>query len=154
MAPQPLNDIVKRAVRFLSSEAASKRVGLGAELADDLPDLVCDGGQIYQVCLNLLMNAVQACDGGGDVTVVTRSDHDTIHLVVRDTGVGIPAELEEQLFTPFTSARKGGIGLGLAIVKRVVAAHGGEIVAHNTESGAEFHVHLPLNADNARRALV
>jgi len=117
------------------------------ELTDSLPDLECDGRQIYQVLLNLIMNSIQACGPGGTVVVATRSVGAGIECSVQDDGCGISTDISESLFTPFVSKRKGGIGLGLAIVKRIVAAHGGTVDGSNVPTGgARFRIWIPCRA--------
>ncbi|MBI5503585.1 MAG: HAMP domain-containing protein [Deltaproteobacteria bacterium] len=155
--PVDLGAVLRRAAHFLASEAQSRGVDIECTTAPDLPDVVCDSRQIYQVCLNLLMNALQACSRGGHVkaatrggriTASTRCDGSTVEIVVRDDGSGIPEELLERLFEPFATKREGGIGLGLAIVRRIVASHGGRVEARNLpERGAEFTVTLPIGIE-------
>ncbi len=143
-APTDVGSIAARAVEFLSTQAAAKRVTLRCENAPALPDTECDGRQIYQVCLNLVLNAIQACRSGDEVVVRTAPAAGGVEIVVSDTGPGIPDEIQEHLFAPFATKREGGIGLGLAIVQRIVTAHRGRIDARNREQGgAEFRVWLP-----------
>lgn len=137
--------LVRRAATMLASEAANR--GVTVDVRDTLtPVLVaCDADQIHQVCLNLLMNALQASSPGGSVHVFVRRHDDRVELEIRDQGRGIPVEIVDRLFEPFTSQRDGGIGLGLAIVRRIVRAHGGDVTARNRDGGgAEFLVSLPL----------
>jgi len=143
-APTDVNALVERTVQFLSSQAESRGVAVVTELADTLPEVECDGRQIYQVLINLVMNALQACDRGDRVTIRTELSDGQIKLTVVDTGPGIPAAILDSLFTPFVSQRVGGIGLGLAVVKRIVMAHRGRIEACNEPGGgARFTVWLP-----------
>lgn len=143
--PADLNAVVERALAMLAPEASSHSVELLSELAPSLPAIVCDANQMQQVCLNLVINAIQACREGGRVDVLTASRDGAVELVVRDDGPGIPGEIRANLFAPFTTRREGGIGLGLAIVKRIVVAHGGSIEAGDgPRGGAEFRVRLPL----------
>lgn len=155
--PVDLGAIVRRAAQFLSPEARARGVAIECTIAADLPEVVCDSRQIYQVCLNLLMNALQACGRGDHVSAVTRSgsitasagiDGSTVEIVVRDDGSGIPEEIIDRLFEPFATKREGGIGLGLAIVHRIVTEHGGRVAARNLPGrGAEFTVTLPIGSE-------
>jgi signal transduction histidine kinase len=115
-----------------------------------------DRGQIHQALLNLSLNARDAIPGGGTLTVATR-DHDgggefagpAVVVAVRDTGVGIPADIQETIFEPFfTTKPKGrGSGMGLAIVSRVVKNHRGAIlVTSRPGEGAEFRVYVPARS--------
>ncbi len=157
--PVDLGAVVRRAAQFLSTEAQSRGVSIECTTVADLPEVVCDSRQIYQVCLNLLMNALQACNRGGHVsastrrgtiTASTRFVGTTVEIVVSDDGTGIPEEVLDKLFEPFATKREGGIGLGLAIVRRIVAAHGGHVGARNLpERGAEFIVTLPIGNEGS-----
>lgn len=135
--------LVRRAVGMLGSEAAGRGVAL--EVHDSGPVLAeCDADQIHQVCLNLVMNALQASSPGGRVDVTVAQRGDAAEMAVRDRGRGIPPAIVSRLFEPFTSERDGGIGLGLAIVRRIVRAHGGDVTARNRGGGgAEFLVTIP-----------
>lgn len=135
--------IATRSVEMLAAEAEGRGVVLRVDAADSVP-IPCDPDQIRQVLLNLVLNALQATPRGGTVAVTVSADGGGAQIVVCDTGVGIPDELRNRLFEPFTSRRDGGIGLGLAIVRRIVRAHGGEVRARNREGGgAAFTVWLP-----------
>ncbi len=142
--PTDVNKVVRKAVKFLKTQASSRQVALRTDLSPRIQPVPCDGRQIYQVCLNLILNAVQACSAGGKVRITTNGLADGVEIVVRDDGSGIAEEVREHLFTPFATSRKGGIGLGLAIVERIISAHHGEISACNRqEGGAQFRVYLP-----------
>jgi len=142
-----LDAIARRAASLLSSEATNRGVTIDVTGAAAPVVAPCDGDQLHQVCLNLILNALQASPRGSAVVVATERRGETAALIVQDRGVGLPADLVEHLFEPFTSQRDGGIGLGLAIVRRIVRAHGGDVAARNREGGgAEFVVTLPLGA--------
>ena len=115
----------------------------------DLPPMTCYAGQLGQLLLNLLANAVQAVDPKrGRIRVSARRDGDMVRITVSDNGPGIPAEHLEHIFDPFFTTRPvgEGMGLGLSICYGIVRRHGGEISAASTPGkGATFTVRLPLN---------
>jgi len=146
--PVSINTIIERAIGFLSTEAASRKISLSADLAPSLPELRCDPDQIFQVLLNLAMNALQVGPQGSSITIASCLLDDGLEIAVSDDGPGIPAELASTLFTPFVSQREGGLGLGLAIVKRIVEAHAGSVRGENLDTGgACFTVRLPLHPE-------
>lgn len=113
--------------------------------------------EIKQVVLNLLTNALDSVEEGGQVEVeLAEPEAGQVELIFRDDGCGIEAELIEQIFEPFFTRRRvgQGTGLGLSITHRIVADHGGEITAESPGPGlgATFRVRLPLRPDEAARA--
>jgi len=103
---------------------------------------------IEQAVLNLILNAVDAIEGGGTIAIeydrpVETSDGKQFNLIVRDNGPGIPPKILDRIFNPFFTTKETGTGLGLAIVHRVVEAHDGNIVVTNVEGGgAKFEIRI------------
>jgi nitrogen fixation/metabolism regulation signal transduction histidine kinase len=146
-----LNDIVRSALSLYHGA-----VKLDITLADDLPALDGDKGQLTQVLLNLVENARDAIGSreDGRIVVATRRGdaNDRAMLVVEDNGPGVPAELKDKVFAPYftTKHSKGGTGLGLAIVHRIVSDHGGRItITDAAAGGARFSIELPLRSGAA-----
>jgi len=114
----------------------------------ELPQLRCYPQQLNQVFMNLLVNAAQAIDTQGVVTVRTRHEGDLIYVAISDTGSGIQQEVKEHIFKPFFTTKESGkgTGLGLSISNEIVRNHGGEIrVSSEPGKGSTFTVILPLN---------
>lgn len=128
------------------SRPQADRNGVRVELrAGELPPLAGDRGQLRQVFLNLVLNALQAMPGGGSLTVTTESVDGQARLRFADTGQGIAPENLERIFNPFFTTRREGTGLGLAITQRIVQGHGGRIeVQSRAGEGTTFTVILPL----------
>ena len=107
--------------------------------------VLCDFEVIYQVALNLLVNAVEALGEGGTIEVeILDANGDYGGFAVRDDGSGVPAALRDKIFQPFVTARGGGVGLGLTFVKRVIHEHQGRIFLEpGSNGGACFRVELP-----------
>jgi signal transduction histidine kinase len=147
LAPTALASVLGRAIGFLARQARERRVEVRAELDARLPSVECDAEQIYQVALNLILNAVQVVPAGGHVVVRTlAAERGRLGFEVADDGPGIPPELRDRIFTPFVSTRPGGTGLGLAVVDRIVRAHGGTVkVESEVGRGATFRVELPAS---------
>ena len=113
----------------------------------DLPTLLLDPDQIRRALINLLDNAVDAVGQEGIITLSTRYDPflKMVTLEVADNGCGIPGEIRERIFEPYTSSKRGGTGLGLAIVKTIVADHNGYIrVKENAPQGTRFVLEFPI----------
>ena len=139
-----LAELAQQGVAMLRSQAAKKAITLVCE-AEQNAVTACDQEQIMQVLLNLLLNAIQVLQAGGQVIVSVRRLAAEIEISVADDGPGIPLEQRAHIFDPFFSKRSGGIGLGLAVVRQIIAVHHGEIsVGESAMHGAEFRVLLPI----------
>ncbi|MEZ5354854.1 MAG: HAMP domain-containing sensor histidine kinase [Bryobacteraceae bacterium] len=133
-------------VAGLLSRGDGGRLRVSVDLQSPSAPVAGDPAQIYQMVLNLAVNARDAMPEGGRLHLAVRTGRPTVELVVADDGPGIPAELLGRIFEPFFSANPSGrgTGLGLAIVHRVVTSHGGAIdVASRPGAGAVFTIRLP-----------
>lgn len=146
-----LNRLVKTTVSLVDHKLKLANIALDLQLAEALPSVHCDGGQIQQVVLNLVLNAAESMQshGSGTVTVKTwpGEDGNTVKLSVSDTGDGIPAEVLPRIFDPFFTTKTDGkgVGLGLAVSYGIVQAHGGDIEAKSlVGEGTVFTLTLPL----------
>lgn len=137
-----VSSLVQTTIKRLSPQARDKRIALRSNLPADLPLLLVDEDRITQVLVNLVANAIQYTPEGGDVTISAGRQADEIHISVTDTGIGIPAEHIDNLFTRFYRVDKsrsrnagGGSGIGLTIARHLVEAHGGRIWAESNGDG-------------------
>jgi two-component system NtrC family sensor kinase len=146
-APVNLNRIIEDALYFLESRCAKAGIEMEKELAHDLPEIAADPGQIYQILVNLVVNAIQAMPEGGHLSVRTDTSNGGIVLVVRDTGVGMEEDVLKKIFVPFFTTKDvdEGTGLGLSVVHGIVKSHGGTISADSKiGQGSRFTVFLPV----------
>ncbi|MEJ2722419.1 MAG: ATP-binding protein [bacterium] len=129
-----LSDISKRVVNLLSEEAGKK--GIGLEMTDDATNDVCtaDPNQLTQVLLNIVLNAIQACDEGNRIEVKLTNEGGSgaagtgyTRVEISDNGPGVPDEIRDSLFEPFVTTKTYGTGLGLAISQQIVDEHRGTI---------------------------
>jgi PAS domain S-box-containing protein len=135
--------VVSAAARLVEPTARASGVTLAVDAPADGLRVRADEASLQHAVINLLLNAVQACQRGGTVTVGTRGG-DPIRVRVGDDGCGIRPEHLKQIFEPFCSMRKGGTGLGLFLSLNFVRACGGDITVSSTVgSGSTFEVTLP-----------
>jgi PAS domain S-box-containing protein len=147
-----LVEVVQEALGTIAGLAESRRIRVVADLSPGVGVVNVDPDRIQQVVWNLVANAVKFTPNGGEVFVSLRREEDTVEIEVRDTGVGIPADLLPHVFERFRQGeagpgrRHGGLGLGLAIARDLVELHGGTILADSAGEGqgASFTVRLPL----------
>jgi len=145
LEPVFLNRLVERVARFMEPELELKSVELRKNLDPDLPEVRIDQEQVYQVLLNMIINAIQAMPDGGTVTLATRlMPNGDIELEVADTGMGIPPDKLGQIYTPFYTDKHRGSGLGLAIAKNIIDKHNGRIEVSSSEGkGTRFIIIFP-----------
>lgn len=157
LGPGHLHALVEQAQNLVHHHMELGAVELVADLglADD--EVVCDGEQIVQTLLALMINAVEAMPGGGTLTVSTRLDPDDdryVTLRVSDTGQGIPREVQDRIFDPFFSTKNEtkGVGLGLAVVSGIVRRHEGTIQVDSIPgAGTTFTIRLPRHPEESHR---
>lgn len=147
LKPRNPNSIIQGLYPLLYASAVLEGKEILLELADNLPDIMIDANEIRQLVLNLTQNAKEAMSDGGKVFISTRLESDTLILMVKDTGSGIPPEIYEKLGTPFLTTKETGTGLGLAVCYRIVQRHNAKIEVETSSSGTtfsiKFHVQKP-----------
>jgi signal transduction histidine kinase len=142
-----LGSVVNEVVRALNYDLEEKKIQL--EVKGDQLSIQADEQLLRQALFNLLLNAVQAANGSGQIQVVAqRRSLSEGQLEVRDNGPGVPADRRSEIFKPYFTTQKTGTGLGLAVVQQIVLAHGWEIEClPNEPQGAVFRItHLKLAA--------
>jgi len=139
-------------VAVLSSKAKAKSAMVKIDIADNLPMVRTFGGELNQVWSNLVENALDAIQQGGEVVVSARCENNNVVVRVVDNGPGIPPDIETKIFDPFftTKAVGEGTGLGLDISRRIVRTHDGAIEVDSRPGRTEFRVILPAVLPGAR----
>jgi len=149
VSAEDANELVEGIVRILETEAKEKDVAIHLRLAPGLLKVFIDKEQIKQVTMNVILNAIQAIEGEGEVEVSTRmfskdSSERFLQIEVRDTGVGIEEGDLENIFNPFFTTKKDGNGLGLSISHQIIQEHGGYMVADSKPGpGTAILINLP-----------
>ncbi|HYB32712.1 MAG TPA: ATP-binding protein [Steroidobacteraceae bacterium] len=146
--PASINSLVTEIIDLAESDARLHGVRLSLQLADNLPQVLVDAGQIQHVVLNFVRNSLEALaahPGTGRIEISTSMTvGGDVELLVTDNGPGLTAEAVQRLFDPFFSTKESGTGMGLAISNTIARLHGGS-VGHrpNEPSGACFYIRLP-----------
>ena len=147
--PVNLNRVILGAIDLFKHQFEKEGIELVCVLCPEMPVLIADAGQLTQVLVNLVVNAVQAMPAGGRLVVQTRVQDGHVVCHVEDTGVGMTEEVLDRLFVPFFTTKEvnQGTGLGLPVVHGIVTSHGGTIeVASAPGRGTTFTIRLPLDA--------
>jgi signal transduction histidine kinase len=145
LAPGSVNDVARETLELLRPELENRGLHIKEKLARRVPLAPLDAGQMKQVLVNLVKNAMQAMTRHGTLTLQTGHTPDAVWISVADTGGGISPDQINHIFEPFYTTKKKGTGLGLMIVQRIVRQHGGHIeVESDVGQGTTFRISLPL----------
>jgi len=145
-----INELIQRVILLSKHKMDLQQINIITELAENLPQVYGDPGQIQQCLINLVFNAVEAMPNGGTLTIKSayEESRNQIRIDIIDTGVGIPKELISQIFEPFfsTKGKDKGVGLGLSVVYGIIKEHRGSIyVVSEPGKGSDFIVRLPCS---------
>lgn len=143
----PLGSVVSEVVRTLNYDLEEKHIKL--QVQGDQLSIQADEQLLRQALFNLLLNAIQAVNGAGEIQIFAqKSNASEALLEVRDNGPGVPPDRRKEIFKPYFTTQKTGTGLGLAVVQQIVLAHGWDIAClANQPKGAVFRIsHLKLAA--------
>jgi NO-binding membrane sensor protein with MHYT domain len=147
-----VNDVVREMIVLLRGEMAQHSVSVRTELAADLPPVMGDRVQLQQVMMNLMSNGIDAMkdvEGPRELAIKSqRAENAHLMVSVSDTGVGLPPQQTDQIFTAFVSTKLHGTGMGLSISRSIVESHSGRLwAADNSPRGASFHLTLPAKVE-------
>lgn len=145
LAPASLNELIRRLLAFMEPNFQEKEIRLTLRLDAELPEILMDGEQIYQVLFNIVFNAVHAMSEQGGILIIRTAvlPDGRVSAEIADTGCGMSKDKLAQIFTPFYTDKNRGTGLGLAITKNIIDKHGGSIAVQSREgAGTTFTVSL------------
>lgn len=150
LAPVHLHVVLEEALAYAVGADDAAGVTLARRYDESLPPVLCDRHLLQRALLNVLLNAMQAVNKRGTISLITGRDGDDAVVSVADSGPGIPADILDKIFNPFFTRKDKGTGLGLAIVHRVMEGHKGSVSAGNAPGGgAVFTLRLPLDRKDA-----
>jgi signal transduction histidine kinase len=152
-----VNELIREMIVLLRNEAARYSISIRSDLAEDLPMVKADRIQLQQVFMNLMLNGIDAMkdlSAARELTIRSQRVKDgQLMISVSDTGIGLPLQQPEQIFSAFFTTKAHGTGMGLPISRSIIESHGGRLWAtSNSERGASFHFSLPSEAESRRTA--
>jgi signal transduction histidine kinase len=142
--------VVDQTLQLLEHRLKSYDVSVAIERKQPLPEIDADPEQLKEVLVNLMVNACEAIEKGGNIFIhedknTTPSGESVAIIRVSDNGPGIPAAIRQKVFEPFFTTKEEGTGLGLSIVARIIEEHGGSMAVESIEGqGATFIISLPI----------
>lgn len=144
---QSLKPILQEGLALMKGRAKDQKVTLSLSAPRNLPVLIIDKDRFLQAIINFLINSLDAMPAGGRLTVEARGrrSDQTVEVVIRDTGEGVPEEVVHRVFQPFFSTKNNGVGLGLSIAEGIIRSHGGQVRFKSwAGKGSEVTIKLPM----------
>ena len=131
-----IKETIARTLQLARQQTGQRKVEFSIQISPKIPNFLADAEQLHQVLLNLVLNGIQSIDREGKITIEAAllegrgpGRPSMVEIAVADTGQGIPPEHLDRIFRPFYTTKRGGTGLGLSLCRRIIAAHGGTLVA-------------------------
>ena len=149
-----VNSIVDKTLLLLENQTIFQNIRTVRKFSPNLPDVLIDAGQLQQVVINIVINAADAMEESGVLTIETCKAPNTAEILLKisDTGKGIPEDILPLIFEPFFTTKKvgKGTGLGLSIVHGIVTRAGGKIEVASSAKGATFTIRLPIAQEGSK----
>jgi signal transduction histidine kinase len=139
-----VNSVIKQVLNLTRFQINNRSVQVRMELTK-LPPIRADRSMLQQGLLNLVLNALEAMPDGGTLTISSRAENGCFGVSVKDTGPGIPVDIQGRIFDPFFTTKGDGTGLGLSIVYNIINLHKGEVGFESNGGGTTFTLKIPVN---------
>ena len=145
--------LLSRSIKLIQQDTTNKNIDIELHMDTDICHAWIDSDRLAQCLLNLYINAIQAMEHGGTLTVQCKADGaDSLNIIVQDSGSGISPDQLNKIFDPYFTTKKRGTGLGLAIVYKIIEAHQGQIAVHSTiDQGTSFTITIPCQQNQATK---
>ena len=141
-----VQEVLEDVARLISPQAVGRESGSSSSVPRQaLPRVELDPGKIEQAVLNLVLNALEAMPGGGELIMGAEVDEGKLRVVVGDSGPGIPPEIQDHIFRPYFSTKGSGTGMGLALAEKLIRQHRGRLDFRTGPGGTTFSITLPMN---------
>ncbi|WHY87874.1 ATP-binding protein [Neobacillus novalis] len=144
-----ITQIMKETVDLLTAQAVLHNVQFVTNYNEQLPPIFCEPNQLKKVFINLIKNAIEVMQEGGNITITIKKIANRMSISIEDEGIGIPKEIINKLGEPFYTTKDQGTGLGLMVSFRIIAEHKGTINVESEEGkGTIFRITLPIEDNN------
>jgi len=140
-----LHNLIEDVIRLHDPLFKDQNIVVERNYSSDLPDIYVDEDQMREVFNNIFTNSIYSMPEGGRMIISTSFDEESAIIEIKDTGIGMPKEVLENMFNPFYTNRQGGTGLGMAVTQKIIQEHDGKIeVESEVGKGTLFRIILPL----------
>ena len=148
---EDIHAILETSLLLMKNTTDRNSIHIRKQWQQGIPKLLIDKGKIEQVFINLFMNAADAMEPGGIITLKTKQTQNSVIVTVENTGQGIPESMLSKIFSPFVTSKraKGGSGLGLPVARSIMEMHKGTIQIENTASGVKATVVFPCSSEKS-----
>jgi PAS domain S-box-containing protein len=143
-----ISNVIEHALDVVRDRLKESQIAVEKQIPENLAMIDVDEEQIVEVLINIFLNAVQAIDKGGKISILLSQNEKEMLIDVFNSGPHISEDIADKIFTPFFTTKSGGTGLGLAISYNIIKEHGGTIKAINRENGVSFVISLPFAVKN------
>ncbi len=144
LKPEPVNNTIQKVIALVDSQIREKQITLQNNFNITTPQFFADSIVMTQVLLNIILNAIDAVDKYGKITIDHLFENRGYKIIISDNGPGVNQEIRDKLFEPFVTVKDGGTGLGLSITKKLLKSFNGDIsLDESHKSGARFIIYLP-----------
>ncbi|MDM8536564.1 ATP-binding protein [Desulfobacterales bacterium HSG17] len=143
--PCRIEDIIEKNFLYITPQMEENNFYITKKISPGIPEIMGDSTMLYQAFLNILLNAFQAIEENGFITIEAKYDAGSVVINFIDNGQGIKKDILKKIWTPFFTSKDSGTGLGLGIVKNIIEAHSGTITICNAKpTGANVEIKLPV----------
>ena len=141
-----IKKLLKSTITMLNHKTKQKNILVDMNTQENMPEFCGYVSELNQVWTNLIDNAIDAVDEGGKIEIEAKSTNGDLHMIFRDNGSGIPADVKNKIFDPFFTTKDvgKGTGLGLDVVRKIVDKHEGRIEVESAPGNTEFKLTFPL----------
>ncbi len=144
LKPEPVNKTIQKVTSLVDSKIKEKKITFQNSYNKKTPDFMADSIVMTQVLLNIILNAIDAVDKYGSITIDHLFENRGYKIIISDNGPGVNQEIRDKLFEPFVTFKDGGTGLGLSITKKLLKSFDGDIsLDESHKGGARFIIYLP-----------
>ena len=146
--PTDILELIEKVLALLEKQLSNQEVEVEKDYAGEIPPVPVVSNQIQQVFFNLILNAMDAMEEGGKITVRAWKEDEWINVDIKDSGPGVSPDVRETIFEPFVTAGEDGTGLGLSVSYGILTAHSGKLeLVEDDQPGACFRVIIPLEVN-------